>query len=52
MRCVERVTWKLNTVCKIERAGIHCVTWELKQGLCDTLDGWDWEGGFGREEHG
>ena len=46
MRCMERVTWKLNiTVCKIDSQREFAV-WlrKLKQGLCISLEGWDGEG--------
>ena len=50
VRCVERVTWKLNiTICKIDSQREFAV-WlrKLKQGLCINLEGWDGEGD-GRE---
>ena len=50
VRCVERVTWKLNiTICKIDSQREFAV-WlrKLKQGLCINLEGLDGEGD-GRE---
>ena len=50
MRCVERVTWKLNiTICKIDSQREFAV-WlrKLKQGLYINLEEWDGEGD-GRE---
>ena len=50
VRCMERVTWKLNnTICKIDSQREFAV-WlrKLKQGLCINLEGWDGEGD-GRE---
>ena len=50
VRCVERVTWKLNiTICKIDSQREFAV-WlrKLKQGLGINLEGWDGEGD-GRE---
>ena len=50
VRCMERVTWKLNiTICKIDRLREFAV-WlrKLKQGLCINLEGQDVEGN-GRE---
>ena len=49
MRCMERVTWKLNiTICKVDRHQKLSV-WlrKLKQGLCINL-----EGGMGRKMGG
>ena len=50
VRCIERVTWKLNeTVHKIDSQREFAV-WlrKIKQGLCINLEGWDGEGD-GRE---
>ena len=50
VRCVERVTWKLNiTTCKIDRQWefAECLR-KLRQGLCINLQWWDGERG-GRE---
>ena len=50
VRCMERVTWKLNiTICKIDSQQEFAV-WlrKLKQGLCINLVGWDGDGD-GRE---
>ena len=49
MRCMERVTWKLNiTICKVDHHWKRSV-WlrKLKQGLCINL-----EGGMGRKVGG
>ena len=46
VRCMERVTWKLNiTVCKIDSQG-EFAAWlrKFKQELCINLEGWDGEG--------
>ena len=45
VRCMERVTWKHITICKIDRQQEFAV-WlkKLKQGLCINLEGWDKEG--------
>ena len=46
VRCMERVTWKLNiTICKIDSQG-EFAAWlrKLKQELCINLEGWDGEG--------
>ena len=50
MRCMERVTWKLNlTVCKIDSQQKFAVYLrKLKQGLCISLEGRDGKGD-GRE---
>ena len=53
VKCMERVTWKLNiTICKIDNQWEFAV-WlrKLKQGLCINLEGWDGEGD-GREVQG
>jgi len=44
-RCMERVTWKRITICKIDSQQEFAV-WlrKLKQGLCINLEGWDGEG--------
>ena len=50
VRCMERVTWKLNiTICKIDSQQEFAV-WlrKLKQGLCINLEGWAGDGD-GRE---
>ena len=49
VRCMERVTGKLNTVYKIDSQR-ELAAWlrKLKQGLCINLEGWDVEG-EGRE---
>ena len=49
VRCMERITWKLITICKInsQREFAVCLR-KLKQGLCNNLDRWDREG-RGRE---
>ena len=49
LSCMERVTWKHITICKIDSQWEFAV-WlkKLKQGLCTTLEGWDEEGN-GRE---
>ena len=50
VRCMERVTWKLNiTMCKIDRRR-EIAVWlrKLKQGFCINLEGWGGEGD-GRE---
>ena len=40
VRCMKRVTWK--HTCKIDSQWEFAVGLrELKQGLCDNLDGWD-----------
>ena len=48
MRCMERVTWKLIIIRKIDRQWEFAV-WlrKLKQRLCINLEGWDggWKGG-------
>jgi len=45
LRCMERVSWKHVTVCKIDSQCEFCVCLrELKQGLCVNLDGWEGEG--------
>ena len=49
VRCMERVTWKLTTICKIDsQQGFAVWLRKLKQGLCNNLEGWDGEGD-GRE---
>ena len=49
VRCMERVTWKHITICKIDSQWEFSV-WlrKVKQGLCINLEGWDGEGD-GRE---
>ena len=49
VRCMERVTWKHITICKIDSQWEFAV-WlrKLKQGLYINLDEWDVEGN-GRE---
>ena len=49
VRCMERVTWKHITICKIE-SQLEFAVWlrKLKQGLCINLEGWDGER-YGRE---
>ena len=49
VRCMERVTWKLVTIYKIDSQQEFAV-WlsKLKQGFCIKLEGWDGEG-VGRE---
>ena len=49
VRCMERVTWKHITICKIDSPWEFAV-WlrKLKQWLCINLEGWDGAGG-GRE---
>ena len=44
VRCMERVTWKHITICKINSQREFAV-WlrKLKQGLCINLQGWDGE---------
>ena len=44
VRCMERVTWKLTNICKIDGQQEFAV-WlrKLKQGLCINLEGWDGE---------
>ena len=41
-----------NTICKID-SQCEFAVWlrELKQGLCDSLEGRDWEGGSRRRGH-
>ena len=51
MRCVDRVPWKLTSpyVCTTGcQRGFAVWLRELKQGLCNNLEGWDGEGD-GRE---
>ena len=49
VRCMERVTWKLTTIYKIDsQQGFAVWLGKLKQGLCNNLEGWDGEGD-GRE---
>ena len=50
VRCMERVTWKLNiTICKTDSQWEFAVCLrKLKQGVCINLEGWDGEGD-GRE---
>ena len=51
VRCMERVTWKLNnTICKIDSQREFAV-WlrKLKQGLCINLEGWDGDDEFQKE---
>ena len=49
MRCMEKVTWKHITVCKIDSQQKFAVCLrKLKQGLCINLERWDGEGD-GRE---
>ena len=49
MRCMERVTWKHITICKIySRCELAVCLRKLKQGLCINLEGQDWMGD-GRE---
>ena len=45
VRCMERVTWKHITICKIDSQWEFAV-WlrDLKQGLRINLEGWDGEG--------
>ena len=44
MRCMERVTWKLTLPYKMDSQQEFAVYLrELKQGLCDNLEGWDGE---------
>ena len=45
VRCMERVTRKFRMlyVKWMGPVGICCMTQELKQGLCDNLEGWDGE---------
>ena len=45
VRCIERVTGKHITICKIDTQREFAV-WlrKLKQGLCINLEGWDGEG--------
>ena len=57
MRCMERVNMETyNTICKIDNQWEFAVWFrELKQGLCDNLEGgWKgrWEGGLGGRGHG
>ena len=48
VRCMERVTWKHITICKIDNQQEFAVGLrKLKQGLCINL-----EGGMGREMGG
>ena len=49
VRCMERVTWKHITICKMDSQW-EFVVWlrKLKQGLCINLEGWD-GAGDGRE---
>ena len=44
-RCMERVTWKRITICKIDSQQEFAV-WlrKLKQGLCINLEEWHGEG--------
>ena len=44
VRCMERVTWKLTFPCEMDsqQEFVVCLR-ELKQGLCDNLEGWDGE---------
>ena len=44
MRCMERVTWKHITICKI-LSQWKLAVWlrKLEQELCVKLEGWDWE---------
>ena len=49
MRSMERVTWKLTTLCKIDSRWKFAVCLrELKPGFCINLEGWNGEGD-GRE---
>ena len=44
VRCMERVTWKLTLPYKMDSQQEFAVYLrELKQGLCDNLEGWDGE---------
>ena len=45
VRCMERITWKLITICKINSQREFAV-WlgKLKSGLCINQEGWDEEG--------
>ena len=42
VRCMERVTWKHITICKVDSQWEFAV-WlrKLKKGLCINLEGWD-----------
>ena len=46
VRCMERVTWKLSDImCKIGSQWEFAVGLrELKHGLCNNLEGWEWAG--------
>ena len=45
VRCMERVTWKLTTICKIDsQQGFAVWLRKLNQGLCINLKVWDVEG--------
>ena len=49
VRCMERVTWKHPTICKIDSQRKYAVCLrKLKQGLCINLEGWDWREMGGR----
>ena len=45
VRCVERVTWKLNiTICKIDSQWEFAVWLRNSNGLCINFEGWGGEG--------
>ena len=42
VRCMERVTWKLTSICKIDSQWEFAICLrKLKQGLSINLEGWD-----------
>ena len=44
VRCMERVTWKLTSICKIDSQWEFAICLrKLKQGLSINLEGWDGE---------
>ena len=53
VRSMERVTWKLTTLYKIDSRWKFAVCLrELKQGFCINLEGWDEEGDGGEVQDG
>ena len=45
VRCMERVTWKLTSICKIDSQWEFAICLrEHKQELCMTLEEWNGEG--------
>ena len=53
MRSMERVTWKLTTLCKIDSRWKFAVCLrELKPGFCINLEGWDGVGDGGKVQDG